>query len=75
MKKKMKLNDIKLNSFITELNDKSKATADGGVQNNPNPFWTKFECTYPPQCAVRWTYAGYPLSACVDYTGNALENC
>lgn len=39
MKKKIKLNDLKVNSFVVTLEDDVLQTAKGGVPGKTHPWW------------------------------------
>jgi hypothetical protein len=54
MKKKLKINDLKVQSFITELGKDDSKTVQGGIiTNNPN-------CTFNGACAnTRANFCNY----------------
>ena len=48
MKKKIKLDDLKVNSFVLTLDNSSLATAKGGVPGKTHPW--RNECRYSNIC-------------------------
>ena len=66
MKRKIKLNDLKVNSFVVTLENDKLQTAKGGVPGKTNPWW--YGCRESNACE----YSDQPL--CSQYGGGCDTN-